>query len=426
MRHVAVVVLCLSTACKCQKAPVAEPVAPRPAHAVTTWAAHEVPDVPEDVYGVPAWSKVFALAFERRVSIGVPGCAVDGGCGALDPLALRGAPMVATDTVLGRDEPLAFIGEQVTFLEAPARRAALERAIDDALKIDPSTAPVAAVLFQNDLWERVDAITAAIRNEPAADWAVLDALRKRLVALMQHVALTRAQVEALRPNEALVERRHPELLAGFGARDGWWEVLSQSTEHSGTTEWKRTTRHSERHGHRVVFRIFVHHPQGRAVLEQALTRWPEPFPDGVRFVITGAPLVITKERELIAAPFITLLETRQAMAQGFVPGAVATIPNDVLEGRRATLSRHLDDTGGLERLPRDALLPVGATCMPDFTTRVPLTSTCVTCHGSTGARLTGPMAHGEIRFSLTDDGATAAREVAEAKRRSPGFQQLGW
>jgi hypothetical protein len=35
------------------------------------------------------------------------------------------------------------------------------------------------VLFQNDLWERVDGISAAIRNESGADWAVLKGVRTR-------------------------------------------------------------------------------------------------------------------------------------------------------------------------------------------------------------------------------------------------------
>lgn len=425
MRVVAVIVVAGLAGCTCKReAP--RPVAPRPPHSVTAWAPHEVAAVPEDVYGVPAWSKVFALAFERRVTIGVPACSVDGGCLEADALALRAEPMVSRDLVLGRDEPLAFIGEQVTFLEAPARRAALEQAIDVALRVDPSTAPVAAVLFQNDLWERVDAISEAIRREPGADWAALTGLRAKLVRLMQHLALPKATVEALTPNEALVERRFPELLAGFAARDGWVEVSSASTPRHDVQEWKRTTRHAERHGYRVVFRVFVHDPQGRAALEQRLTRWPEPFPEGARFAITGAPLVITKERELIAAPFITLLETRQARAQGSTPPPLGAITNDVLEGRRAALTRQLETTGGLERLPRDALIPVGATCMPDFTARVPLASTCLTCHGPTGARLTGPMTHGQTRLSVVDEPSAAARAVADEKRRSDDFRLLGW
>lgn len=370
MRVVAVMLVLAVAGCTCRRREPVTPQAPAPVRAVTAWAPHEVAAVPEDVYGVPAWSKVFALAFERRVNVGVPACSVDGGCLNSGALTLRGEPMVSRDLVLGRDEPLAFIGEQVTFLEGPERRAALERAIDDALAIDPASAPVAAVLFQNDLWERVDAISEAIRREPDADWAALAGLRAKLVTLMQHVALPRAMVEALSPNEALVERQVPELLAGFAARDGWHEVLSASTERPGQTEWKRTTRHAERHGFRLVFRVFVHEPRGRAALEQKLARWPEPFAEGARFVITGAPMVITKERELIAAPFISLLETRQARAEG-APDVISAFPVDVLEGRRATLSRALETTGGLVRLPRDALIPVGATCMPDFTSRVP-------------------------------------------------------
>lgn len=405
-----VVVLLLVAGCKCRE-PV-KPIAPA-ARAMTTWAVHEVADVPEDVYGVPAWSKVFALAFERRVQVGVPSCAVDGGCLGRDPLAIRAEPMVTNEVVLGRDEPLAFIGEQVSFLEAPARRAALERAIDEAMTIDPVSAPVAAVLFQNDLWERVDAITAEIATQPGADWAALEAIRTKLVTLMKHVSLPREVLDGLHSNEGAVERRYPHLLAGFSTRDGWLEVASRSREHGA---WRRTTRHAERHGHRVVFRVFVHHPSGRAALEQLVSHWPEPFPEGSRFVITGAPLVRTREGELVAAPFITLLETRQARAQGFIPEAIGALANDVLEGKRSTLVRSLDDSGGLELLPRDALIPVGATCMPDFTSRFPSASTCSGCHGPTGARLTASLGTEEAQFRLIDDAREAASAVADAKR----------
>lgn len=423
MRVVLVVVLSLC-GCRCKDKPVEVPaVVPR---VLTTWAPHEVAAVPDDVYGVPAWSKVFALAFERKVSIGVPSCHLaDGGCLGVEPMQMRGEPMVSQDQILGRDEPLAFIGEQVTFLEAPDRRVRLEQAIAEAMRVDPSTAPLAAVLFQNDLWERVDAITAAIRNEPGADWAVLQDLRKKLVALMKRVALTKAQLATIASNEGAITRRYPELLAGFGERDGWVELVSQSTEHRGST-WQRTTRHAERHGYRMVFRVFVHHPQGGGVLAQALTRWPEPLPAGTRFVITGAPMALLADGSIGPAPFISLVETRQAMAEGFIPTQLGALEHDVLEGTRASLTRASSDSGGLERLGRDALIPVGATCMPDFTSRLPAASTCLMCHGPTGARITGPMGHPEVRVELTDDGALAGRAVAEAKRASESFQTLAW
>ncbi|MBE2249984.1 MAG: hypothetical protein IAE78_10570 [Myxococcus sp.] len=421
------VLLLTLAGCRCRERQAVTATPPKVAHAQTRWARHEVAAVPEDVYGVPAWSRVFALAFERPVSIGVPACHVaDAGCLGVEPTAMRAEPMVGLPTVLGRDEPLAFIGEQVTFLEEDRRRAALTHALSEALQIDPASAPLAAVLFQNDLWERADAVSAAIRTEPQADWAALEDLRSRFVAVMRHVALSKAQLAALGSNDAAVEQRYPELLAGFAKRDGWVELRARSTEHQGATVWNTTTRHAERHGHRMVFRVFIHHQKGRAALEVALARWPEPLPAGTRFVITGAPMALTREGTLEAAPFITLVETRLAMPEGFAPGSVGALAHDVLEGTRAELTRAFAQTGGLRLLGRDALLPVGATCMPDFTSRLPSAATCLMCHGPTGARVTGPMAHGEVKFELTDDGAAAGRAVADAKRASASFQTLGW
>jgi len=157
-----------------------------------------------------------------------------------------------------------------------------------------------------------------------------------------------------------------------------------------------------------------------------LRRWPEPLPAGTRFVITGAPMALLRDGSLEPAPFITSLETRQAQPEGFIPTQIGALEHDVLEGRRSSITRTIADSGGLERLGRDALVPVGATCMPDFTSRLPSASTCLMCHGPTGARITGPMAHGEVRFELTDDSAAAARAVAEAKRASETFQTLRW
>lgn len=102
---------------------------------------------------------------------------------------------------------------------------------------------------------------------------MLEALRTKLVALMKHVSLPRAALEALHSNEGAVEHQFRSC-SRASPRDGWVELVSRSREHQ---VWRTTTRHSERHGHRVVFRVFVHHPSGRAVVEQLAARWPEPF-----------------------------------------------------------------------------------------------------------------------------------------------------
>jgi hypothetical protein len=174
----------------------------------------------------------------------------------------------------------------------------------------------------------------------------------------------------------------------------------------------------------VLFRsVFVRHPGGTNAARLAVERPAEPFPEGTRFVITGAPLVVTREGGIVAAPFITLLETRVAAAQGSTPGAVGAISADVLEGSRARLVRALDD---FVLLPRDALIPVGATCMPDFTTRVPLTSTCVSCHGPTLARLNGSVGQNDTRFWLEADPGAAAEAVRALKQGAEEFRVLAW
>lgn len=413
-----VLVLTVVTGCTCKPKTVPSVVIERPPHQSTRWLQHVVSEKPDDLYGVPAWSKVFALAFERKVSLSVPPCVVsDAGCSALGPLEVFSAPFVAQEQLLGGDQPQAFIGQQVTFLEESDRLRRLERAIDDAMKIDATTAPVAAVLFQNDLLERIDAIDTAIRSEADADWRVLSGLRKKLWALVEHLALSADTVRGLPSNLARVAGAFPEL-AGLERKGDWVEVVGSHTEHGMPgTPWRHSSHHAIGHGYRQVFRVFVHAP--REVVERSFeTRLP--LDPGTRFVITGGPMAFTRERRWVAVPFITLVETRVAAPEGFIPRGLDDLNVDVFEGTRAKLVRELETSGGLERLSRGALIPQGATCSPNMSVRVPLATTCSMCHGIRGASVTGAMSHGEQRFSVAESDVQAEAAVArEAPSRLP-------
>lgn len=405
MRTLLLVALTFAASCKC-KAPSVTNAPKQPL--VAPASSFVAPQAPPDVFGVSQWSLVFALLTQHELAITVPACAdSDAGCGGLPNRLLYEQGFVPRRLV-AVDEPQAFLSGDISFLAEPERLAKLERAIDAAMTVDASHVPIAAVLFQNDVFERVDAIRHARRRDRTIDWAPLTKLERRLLALADHLALPEAVVRTLPSNEARVEAQFPELLTGFASRRGWHEVLSHSTE-SLEQEWRHTSRHSQMHDHRLVFRVFVRADE--AVARGLVATVPVDAPEGTRFVLAAWPVARTKEGTWAVAPFVTLIETREGTVFRDDAG-VADLPNDVLEGSRLGMVHD----GGLERLSRTALIPSGATCMPDTSIRVPVASACLGCHGPVGRRLSGPRAHGDNRLELTSDENAAARFVLDARR----------
>jgi hypothetical protein len=267
----------------------------------------------------------------------------------------------------GGDEPLAFIAGDVGKLNRVDARAA----IDEAMALDPTRNPRAAMLAQNDLWERFDALAA---RDPD------DALLLPLAQLIRHLALP---AEPSPPSNALTA--------------GMTEVRTEL--HNGET-WDATTRHSDSWGQRTVFRVFV---GPSAVVPAPHAR----FPAGTRLTLVGTPLVFATDGQLHPAPFPTTVESRIVGTTGY--------GIEVLHARRSA---------GLEPVPLDAPVPPGSTCMPDLTRRVALKDACQQCHRGDGGQLTGPLDRGELRVSIETDPGAAAQAVIARKTQSPSYALL--
>jgi cytochrome c553 len=148
------------------------------------------------------------------------------------------------------------------------------------------------------------------------------------------------------------------------------------------------------------------------------------LPPGSRLVLAANPLALSSTGEIVPVPLFVLVETREAGAPGATVRTLDELRYDVLEGRRAFLTASPRPGGGLERLAADTPTPLGATCSPTPSNQVPLRSVCATCHGTDGARLTGPMRHGKVAFEIESDPSAAARTVARDKARDPAFTEL--
>jgi hypothetical protein len=357
-----------------------------------------------------------ALLFSRERSVGVAPCSLDGGCLGLSVAELHRTPFVTQRVHEGGDEPLAFIGGEVDFLSGRAPQ--LERALATVIGRAVPTSPVARALFQNDLWERFEAL-----SEPGAS-AELVALKPSLARAIAAVALTNAELAALPQNFAEVGRAYPELLPGWGGPE-WLEVRAEFTDNPTDTELRRDTKHAERWGHRYAFRVLARVPPeagGADWLRAHLTFGTE-LPAGTTLALVGSPLVLSKEGEVVPLSLVTLVELRRSTG-GTAAASLGELPYDVLEGKRALLRLAARPNGGLVHLGPETPVPVGATCLTDRTSREPLKGACAMCHGNGAMKISGPFAHGEVRLMEEKDPTAAAREIARIKKASPELASL--
>jgi hypothetical protein len=120
---------------------------------------------------------------------------------------------------------------------------------------------------------------------------------------------------------------------------------------------------------------------------------------------------------------VAVIELRTARA--FTAATpLEALPFEVLEGKRALLRLPTPPGGGLVQLGPHTLIPIGATCMTDRSSREPLRATCVSCHRAGPTRLMGPLDFGELRMVPEDDPSGAGREVARVKAASPELAAL--
>jgi hypothetical protein len=432
-----VLALFVATGCRCD--PGTGSPSPPPAVVQTPPAVASSVPVPRDFRPSSSpfdrdrdhpFNRVHRALFLRRAQLRVPSCSLsDAGasCRSQNPTALLGAEGQLVEREIGHDELTTFIGGDAEFLADPARMAEAQAAISAAQGVAASASALARVLLQNDLWERYDAIGALLGSEHAAAGA-LRALRQRIADLMFVLALPAEALRGVASNQAEIAAAQPELLPEFASERGWVELRTISAERPGEEPTLVGTRHAERAGHRVAFRVLARiaaDAGGYGWLEQRLKDEPHAqLPVESRLALVASPLAISTAGEIVPVATIVLVEIRVAKAEQHRIQTLDDAALDVLEGRRELLLRRPSPGGGLERLAPDALIPQGATCAPHTELLAPLRSTCVQCHGGTGARLTGPMRHGRTRFEIETDRSAAARQVAQKKAEASDFREL--
>lgn len=178
-------------------------------------------------------------------------------------------PVVSTVQRLeGGDIPDLFFADDVGYLLEQPRYQELMALLQSELEV-PRAEPrsvEARLLFQQDLWNRFDALFAA--QQEAGSWPLLT-LIGRVIA---RIAPRHAELEGVRSNFADVAQAYPDLVDArlFSGESGWRELVSVF---SG--EATPTTMHARRARYRHVFRRFVRVPDaagGSACLEALYSR----------------------------------------------------------------------------------------------------------------------------------------------------------
>ena len=121
-------------------------------------------------------------------------------------------------------------------------------------------------MFQQDLWNRFDALFAA--QQQAGSGPLLTVIGR----VIAHIAPSRAELNSIRANFSDVAQAYPDLVdsALFSEDTGWRELVS-----TFSGEGTPTTVHAKRARYRQVFRRFVRIPDavgGPACLDRKSTR----------------------------------------------------------------------------------------------------------------------------------------------------------
>src|SRR5262249_11054467 len=201
----------------------------------------------------------------------------------------------------GGDLPEFFFPPDAGFLLEEPRRSRLRSALEAEVR-SPSLrgrTPEARILFQQDLWNRFDALHVLAAKDSRAM-----GLARLLARLMARVALTADELRGLRLNfaESAGERLDPRL---FEADSPWRELVSSFEEpHSEGG----TTLHARRAGWRLVFRRFVRLPPQGGELKE--------LPLGTTTLLLETPLALSADGELHPVPLPLAAQVRVVQPGG--------------------------------------------------------------------------------------------------------------
>ena len=247
------------------------------------------------------WNRIFHLLYARKLRAQVG-----------PPESSKG-PWRSIIRLEGGDLPEFFFPPDAGYLVEEPRRSRL-RSVLEAEISSPTLrgrTPEARILFQQDLWNRFDALHALAAKDSRAM-----RLARLLARLMARVALTKEELAGMRPSFAEAAQGQPDLLDPglFEANSRWSELVSYFDRGPGSNPGGGTTMHARRAGWRLVFRRFVRVPPddgGEACLREHLARTHGPaarssgpaegpcgwngLPSGTTALLLETPLAISAE-----------------------------------------------------------------------------------------------------------------------------------
>ena len=380
-------------------------------------------DEPAPVYSTDPrdpWNRLFHLLYARklRAQFSTPENAK--------------APWRSVTRLEGGDLPEFFFPPDAGYLVEEPRRSRLRSLLEAEVSSPtlPGRSPETRILFQQDLWNRFDALHALASTDSRAV-----PLKQLLARLMAKVALTNDELTGIRPSFAEAFQERPGLLDPrlFEAESGWSELISDS----GLELGGGTTMHARRAGWRLVFRRFVRvAPEAggeRCLTEHVTTthgraRGPsEPaaegpcgwkgLPSGTTALLLETPLALSADGELHPVALLLAAQVRVVS-----PGGAFT----VLHAPRLAVSASPRRVG-LEAFGEEDLVPQMSSVFPrsDGHPLVRVRESCVLCHGPDGGQLGTDSLQRPPRIELLAPTNTVEEDrVLGAKRESKSFRAL--
>ena len=184
------------------------------------------------------WNRIFHLLYARKLRAQV------------GPPENSKAPWRSITRLEGGDIPEFFFPPDAGYLVEEPRRSRLRSSLEAEISSPTlrGRTPEARILFQQDLWNRFDALHALAAKDSRAM-----PLARLLARLIATVALTKDELAGMRPSFAEAAQERPDLLDPglFGADSRWSELVSYFDVGPGAEPGGGTTMHARRAGCRL-------------------------------------------------------------------------------------------------------------------------------------------------------------------------------
>lgn len=308
-------------------------------------------DIPVAIYAADpqeAWNRIYHLLYARTMQVNV----VEG---------VRAASGTATapfrvERLEGGDIPEFFFTASAQYLLEEPRYEALVSGLRAELEHPSVTSRSleARLLFQQDLWNRFDALYDA---SPDGSNGVIAQRAQQLLALLgtliARLALAPAELATVSSNFDPVAAAFPEVVDPhlFDGETSWRELVSTFPEPMRL----QTTAHAQRADCRIVFRRFVKVPEeagGPACLTavfQPERSWEDRkrfscvrggLAPGSRALLVETPLAISSAGTLVAVPLVIGMQARQVPTEesSHTEEGQARGRFHVLHGQRSSLA----------------------------------------------------------------------------------------